>query len=77
MNKANFYNITKLQIDFPMFDEIMEKHKDAIENDEDFYKDPETGYMVFTAYCLFKKGFCCGSGCRHCPFRGNKNTGLF
>jgi hypothetical protein len=24
--------------------------------------------MVFTAAYLLKRGFCCGSGCRHCPY---------
>lgn len=69
MNKSNFYNITRLQNDYPMFEEIMKRHTNAVENDEDFYTDPETGYIVFTALSLYIKGFCCGSGCRHCPFR--------
>ncbi|MBK6930837.1 MAG: hypothetical protein IPH12_08150 [Saprospirales bacterium] len=29
----------------------------------------ENGYMVFTAYFLQRRGKCCGSGCRHCPYR--------
>jgi len=33
----------------------------------DFYFD-ETGYMVFTEKYHIDKGFCCGHGCRHCPF---------
>jgi hypothetical protein len=24
--------------------------------------------MVFTRAFLLKRGFCCGSGCRHCPY---------
>jgi hypothetical protein len=32
----------------------------------DFYI--ENGYFVFTAYYLKKRGTCCGSGCRHCPY---------
>jgi hypothetical protein len=35
---------------------------------EDFYFDGP--YMVFTAAYLLKRGTCCGSGCRHCPYRG-------
>jgi len=35
---------------------------------EDYYFDGE--YMVFTAAYLLKRGTCCGSGCRHCPYRG-------
>jgi hypothetical protein len=28
----------------------------------------ENGFMVFTAVYLRKRGFCCRSGCRHCPY---------
>jgi hypothetical protein len=28
----------------------------------------ENGFMVFTAIYLRKRGFCCRSGCRHCPY---------
>jgi hypothetical protein len=24
--------------------------------------------MVFTAAYHLKRGYCCGSGCRHCPY---------
>jgi len=24
--------------------------------------------MVFTAQYHLKRGYCCGSGCRHCPY---------
>ena len=34
---------------------------------EDFYYN-EQGYMVLTAHCLLRRGFCCGNGCRHCPY---------
>ena len=33
---------------------------------EDFYF--ENGLMVLTARFLKKRGYCCGSGCRHCPY---------
>ncbi|HZU22111.1 MAG TPA: DUF5522 domain-containing protein [Terriglobales bacterium] len=32
----------------------------------DFYY--EGAYMVFTAEYLRRRGYCCGSGCRHCPY---------
>jgi iron complex transport system substrate-binding protein len=32
------------------------------------YVDPATGYDVFTADFLRRRGHCCDSGCRHCPF---------
>jgi hypothetical protein len=28
----------------------------------------ERGYMVFTASFLLRRGYCCESGCRHCPY---------
>ncbi|MGP8251539.1 MAG: DUF5522 domain-containing protein [Terracidiphilus sp.] len=33
---------------------------------EDYYM--EGGLMVFTAAYHLKRGYCCGSRCRHCPF---------
>ncbi|HJT16720.1 MAG TPA: DUF5522 domain-containing protein [Thermoanaerobaculia bacterium] len=33
---------------------------------EDFYR--EGAYIVFTAKYLLKRGYCCESGCRHCPY---------
>jgi len=36
---------------------------------EDFYLD-ELGRTVFTAAYHLKRGYCCNSGCRHCPFGG-------
>jgi len=34
--------------------------------DADFYV--ENGLYVYTAVFHLKRGHCCGSGCRHCPF---------
>jgi hypothetical protein len=28
----------------------------------------ENGFMVFTAAYLRQRGYCCESGCRHCPY---------
>ena len=33
----------------------------------DFYFD-ERGLMVFTEAYHLKRGYCCKSGCRHCPY---------
>src|SRR5436190_14035786 len=33
----------------------------------DSYTD-ELGRTVFTAAFHLRRGYCCGSGCRHCPF---------
>ena len=34
---------------------------------EDFYFD-EDGRMAFTRVYHLKRGYCCESGCRHCPW---------
>jgi hypothetical protein len=36
-------------------------------NDMDFYFN-EDGLMVMTERFLLKRGYCCGNGCRHCPY---------
>lgn len=33
----------------------------------DYYIN-EDGYIVFTERYHLERGYCCGSGCRHCPF---------
>ena len=33
---------------------------------EDYYT--ENGKWVFTAKFLLNRGYCCRSGCRHCPY---------
>lgn len=43
---------------------------------EDFYYSPE-GYIVFTEKYHLKRGYCCKSGCKHCPYGYNKKTGNF
>ncbi len=43
-------------------------------NAEDYYLSPE-GYIVFTEKYHLKRGYCCKSGCKHCPYGYNKNTG--
>ena len=39
----------------------------------------ESGLFVFTASYHLERGYCCGSGCRHCPYdpphvSGNRKT---
>lgn len=41
---------------------------------EDFYFSKE-GYRVFTEKHHLKRGYCCKSGCKHCPYEYDKNTG--
>ncbi|MBS1496667.1 MAG: hypothetical protein JSU03_10190 [Bacteroidetes bacterium] len=34
---------------------------------KDFYYNDE-GLMVLTEVFHLKKGYCCGNGCKHCPY---------
>jgi hypothetical protein len=34
---------------------------------EDFYMDGP--YLVFTAAYHLRRGYCCNSDCRHCPYK--------
>ena len=43
-------------------------HASALAQGARRYRDPATGYGVFTALGLEARGECCGAGCRHCPF---------
>lgn len=43
---------------------------------EDFYRSPE-GYIIYTEKYHLKRGYCCKSGCKHCPYGYNKKTGQF
>jgi hypothetical protein len=45
---------------------LPEEPKPLIEG-EDYYLDGP--YMVFTEAYHLKRGECCNSGCRHCPWR--------
>jgi len=33
----------------------------------DYYSNEE-GLLVFTEKFLLDRGYCCGSGCKHCPY---------
>jgi Family of unknown function (DUF5522) len=38
---------------------------------EDYYLTSD-GFIVFTEAYHLKRGYCCQSGCRHCPWKKNK-----
>lgn len=38
---------------------------------EDYYHSEE-GYIVFTETYHLKRGYCCQSSCKHCPYGYNK-----
>jgi hypothetical protein len=39
----------------------------GLKENEDYYID-KGGLLVFTAKYLLERGYCCGNGCRHCPY---------
>ena len=43
-------------------------HDIAVSEGRFFYIDEESGKTVFTEVFLRRRGYCCGSGCRHCPY---------
>lgn len=61
---------------------LAEKSGNTADNDQDPAPSPEDaellegpdyyledGLLVFTAAFLRKRGYCCESGCRHCPYQ--------
>jgi hypothetical protein len=48
--------------------DIEELHTTACRKGLESYIDPDTGFDVFTSIAHKKRGVCCGSGCRHCPY---------
>ncbi len=43
-------------------------HAEACARGDFFYRDPSTGYIVFTRIKHEQRGYCCKSGCRHCAY---------
>ena len=39
---------------------------------EDYYTSKE-GYLIFTEKYHRKRGYCCETGCKHCPYGYKKN----
>lgn len=40
----------------------------------DYYIDSKTGWKVLTEEYLLKRGKCCLSKCRHCPYKKEKEN---
>ena len=53
----------------PQQNDSADKQSSPALSPEDFYM--ENGYIVFTEAYHLKRGYCCNSGCRHCPYREN------
>ena len=61
---------SRLAADRPDRSAILAAHDRAVAMGMSTYRDPSTGYSVFTAAYLADRGYCCGQGCRHCPWEG-------
>ena len=49
-----------------LIEQFREKDQPSFLEGEDYYF--EGGLIVFTEGFLSRRGFCCQSGCRHCPY---------
>ncbi len=58
----------RLSPDHPLYAEILAAHADAVGRGKSLYRDPDSGLYVMTAPHLWGRGYCCNSGCRHCPW---------
>lgn len=54
----------------PQYEAVVSAHDRSIELDTYGYRDPITGLLVFSAKYLWDRGYCCDTGCRHCPYVG-------
>ncbi|KAM5301628.1 uncharacterized protein C1orf53 homolog [Glossophaga mutica] len=48
--------------------QIADLHAAACAAGQLSYLDPATGYVVLTRLAHVRRGRCCGSACRHCPY---------
>lgn len=60
--------VRRLPLDHPDRARILAAHSAALAAGAPMYVDPQTALHVLTAGYLAERGFCCGNGCRHCPY---------
>ncbi len=56
-----------------MSDDFIGFSKRSNLTEEDYYLSEE-GYIIFTDAYHLKRGYCCKSGCKHCPYGFDKKT---
>ncbi|MBW7847613.1 MAG: hypothetical protein H3C41_05965 [Bacteroidales bacterium] len=59
----------------PLNDDRFYRFNSHLKEGEDYYL--ENGLRIMTKSFLTRRGYCCGNGCRHCPyfpphFKGNR-----
>ena len=59
---------SRLPLDHPARAEVLAHHAAALAANEPGYLDPDSGLFVLSARYLADRGWCCGRGCRHCPY---------
>jgi hypothetical protein len=59
----------RLPLDTPCREAMLAAHQEAVEAGQPGYFDPVTGLFVMTAAEHVRRGHCCASSCRHCPYR--------
>lgn len=59
---------SRLPPDSAGFEAIIDAHAAAVAAQDDGYVDPVSGLFVFTSEFHRRRGHCCDSGCRHCPY---------
>jgi len=50
----------------------MAKKDLILPSEEGDYYINEEGLLVFTEQYHLKRGYCCKSGCKHCPYKNQK-----
>ena len=63
--------VVKLRKDWIQELYIMEFLKPKLQPEDFYWVD---GKMIMTEHYHLRRGTCCGSGCRHCPYEKNKQT---
>jgi Family of unknown function (DUF5522) len=58
----------RLPLGTPQREQLLRAHEQAMVAGDAMYVDPVTGLSVLTAKFLAERGWCCGRGCRHCPY---------
>jgi hypothetical protein len=67
-DSARIPHPSRLDPRHPGYRTILACHEAAMAAGRPTYRDPATGFEVFTARYLWERGTCCDSGCRHCPY---------
>ena len=64
-----YYNEISGDLILPSFEEY-KKIYDGSSFDDDFVESYSNndGLIIFTAEYLLQRGYCCGNGCKHCPY---------